>query len=308
MEKVNKKFWTRGRKRLLFYTLILALPVIHFLIFYVYINFNSIIMAFQSYKAKPSSTGYDITFAGFDNFVAVFDRLKTQPWVFTNSLWHYLIGLCVSMPLSLFLSFYLYKKAPFAGLFKVILFIPGVVSGVVFVLLYKYIVTDVWIALFDTKSGLLGMGADTKLWTTIFYNFWVGLGGHFLLYSGGMSNINESIVESAKLDGANTFQEMLHITLPMIYPTIVTFIVIEMSSLFVNQRNLYTFFQEGAEELSTLGYVLFVQTLHGDLIMDNPKWMSYSELTALGLMMTAVLMPLTLGIKKILEKVGPSVD
>ncbi len=307
METTKTKFWTRGKKRLLFYTLILALPVIHFIIFYIYVNFNSIIMASQEYTANKDTTGYTITFAGLDNFKKVFEKLKPQPWLFSNALMHYAISLIIATPLSLLISFYLYKKAPFAGFFKVILFIPGILSGVIFVMIFKYMVTDVWSYLFKT-SGLLDSGAMTMFWTLIFYNFWHGLGGHFLLYTGGMSGINESIVESAKLDGANIFQEMIYITFPMIYPTFVTFFVIELSGLFVNQRNLYTFFREGAEDLSTLGYVLFVQTLHADVLVTDPKWMTYGELTALGLMCTAVLMPLTLGAKKLLEKIGPSVD
>ncbi|MBQ7913648.1 MAG: hypothetical protein IJ506_02455, partial [Clostridia bacterium] len=55
-----KKGWTRKQKRLLFCSLILAVPILQFILFYVYVNLNSILLAFQTYERKSGATGYNI--------------------------------------------------------------------------------------------------------------------------------------------------------------------------------------------------------------------------------------------------------
>ena len=305
-----KKGWTRKQKRLLFCSLILAVPILQFILFYVYVNLNSILLAFQTYERKSGATGYNITFAGFDNFVEAFHVISDRGYLFTNSLIHYFVGLLISMPLSWLLSYYIYKKGAGAGFFKVILYLPHILSSVVFVSIYRFIVTDMWMELFDTAGLLSPTRPTANFWAILFYNFWIGLGGHFLLYLGSMNGINESIIESAELDGVNRWQEFFHIILPMIYPTIVTFVVIGLSGVFTNQRELYTFFEQNAvgdENMSVIGYFLYVRTLGGSLF-GSSREMSYGELSALGIMFTAVVLPLTLGVKRLMEKKGPSVD
>ena len=61
----------RFDKKLLFYIGLLALPLLQFSIFYIYVNFNSIILAFKKYDVIEFS--YD--FVGFGNFETVFDNI-----------------------------------------------------------------------------------------------------------------------------------------------------------------------------------------------------------------------------------------
>ena len=62
----TKPTLSRKSKRLIFFICILALPLIQFAIFYLYVNFNSIILAFQNYAQKDGELGYNVTFAGFN--------------------------------------------------------------------------------------------------------------------------------------------------------------------------------------------------------------------------------------------------
>ncbi len=127
------------------------------------------------------------------------------------------------------------------------------------------------------------------------------------MFSGAMSGIDESIVESAQLDGANAIQEFIRITVPLIWPTFVSFLTINFTGLFTNQMHLHTLFGNDADELSTLGYYLYVNSHRGELVATD-KVPSFSVLSAIGLMTTAVMLPLTLGLRKALRKFGPSVD
>jgi hypothetical protein len=95
----------------------------------------------------------------------------------------------------------------------------------------------------------------------------------------------------------------------MIWPTFVSFIVINFTGLFTDQMHLHTFFDSKADEsISTFGYYLYLNSASGELIDFGGSAPVFSVQAAMGLVMTAVMLPLTLGLRKGLRKFGPSVD
>ena len=301
----------RSTKRTIFYIAIMALPILLFCIFYVYVNLSVVTLAFKEYEITPN--GYVASFAGFKNFKAVFDVFKTGDNV--DMIWTSLaatgINIVISMPLSLFFSFYIYKKGVLAGFFKVILFLPQVVSTVVLSLLFKYIVTDVYVAITGAEAGLFS-SESTAYPTLFFYSLWVGFGVNILLYSGAMSSINDSVVESPHLDGVNAAQEFCYITFPLIYSTFVTFLITSFAAIFTNQLNIYTFFGENTS-LKTVGYYLFVQSYLAEPVSwtnaaSGTVYLSFSEISALGLIITVIVFPLTVLVKHLLQKYGPKTE
>ncbi len=308
----KSKFFTRKTKRLVFCTLVLALPVIQLAIFYFYTHINSFILAFQEYSIpQDGSLGYDIKISLSQNFSVAWNTFTESGYMLKNSLLLYACTLLVGMTLALVFSFYIYKGFSGSGFFKVTLFLPQIVSAVVLTLLFKYISDDVYKEVYrsmtgETTLGLL-MNPSTKLPTILIYNVWVGFGVNVLMFSGAMSGIDQSIVESAQLDGTTLIKEFFHITIPMIYPTFQTLVVVGMVGVFTNQMNLYTFFRDDALEVSTLGYFLYVQAQRSDVIAKE-GFLSYPELSALGLICTAIILPITICTRKLMAKFGPSVN
>ena len=300
---------SREKKRLIFYTLLMIYPVIHLSIFYVYANVSALAMAFQRYSEGTTSQ-YQIDFVFLDNFKRIIELFSIQKYqeMIWNSLLLYVLRLGVGMTLALVFSYYIYKKFALSQLFRVMLYLPTIISGVVLTLLYEYIVEDVYVALFNVEQGLM---TTNKMEVVIFYNLWTGFGMNILMYSGAMSGINESVSESAQLDGVNVVTEFIFITLPMIFPTVITFLVMGISAIFTDQMGLFTFFKDTAT-FQTVGYFIYIQSLQSNLI--PPKtiaekemlYLSYSEISALGLMITAVILPITLTVRHLLEKYGPS--
>ena len=126
-----------------------------------------------------------------------------------------------------------------------------------------------------------------------------------------MSGINESVVESARLDGVNIVQEFIHITLPLIYPTIVTFIVINISGIFTNTYAVLDLFGIHSVEVNNMGSWLYTKAeaaQKGRIWAEEYRQVNYSVLSAIGLILTAIVFPVVLIIKKLLEKYGPRVD
>jgi multiple sugar transport system permease protein len=132
-----------------------------------------------------------------------------------------------------------------------------------------------------------------------------GLGGSMILWLAQLKNVPVSLYESARLDGANSMQEFIHITLPSVYPVITTFLVVGIAQIFMNQGAIYTFYQDSPPDpkLYTLGYYLFVR-----VIGRSASLADYPYAAAGGLLFTCVAIPLTLFGKWALEKFGPKED
>ena len=309
-----KRINYRKRNRNLFFACIVALPVLQFCLCYIYVNINSFILAFQHYEFAVEGLGFDITFAGLSNFKEAMTLMLDRAHYLKNTLLLFFWTTVIGMTLALLFSYYIYKKYPMGELFRVVLFLPKILSGVVFCLLFKYITGGVYqyIAqtLFHVENPLpLLYNPETQLATVLFYSVWVSFGVNVLMFSGSMSGIDEAIVESAQLDGTNAVQEFIYITIPMIWPTFVSFLVINFTGLFTDQMHLFTFFGTSADDtISTFGYYLYLNSAHGELINLGGKTPVFSVQAAMGLLITAVMLPLTLGLRKGLRKFGPSVD
>ncbi len=292
------------RNKLIFYTLMMALPIIQFIIFWIFVNINSILLAFRTWDFDRG----DYVWNGLKTFGNVVNLFKEAPFMLSaikNSVIVYLIGLVLGTPLSLIFSFYLYKKKILSGLFKTILFLPHILSALIMVLLYKYMVDRAIPAVHEmiTGSAMKGLIAntDTRLYAILFYNVWTGFGTSTMMYLGAMSGISDSVVEAAELDGITPLQELWYITIPLIWPTFTTFVVVGFVGLFTGQMNLYNFYGDDAPyALYTFGYYLYKAAKEAAPLPQN-----YPDIAALGLCFTAIAAPCTLLLRKMLDKFGP---
>lgn len=291
----------RDRNDVIFYICMLAIPVTNILIFYFGVNFNSILLSFQKYD--PYAEKY--LFNGFENFEWVFAMFKDDTFLqaLKNSVIAYLYGYTISESLCIVVSYFMYKKFKGGKVFRILLFLPSIVSAIVMTIMFKYFVErfipEISQLLFDkTISGLLS-NQDTVFPTLIFYGIWTGLGSGILIYTGTMNSINESLSEYAKLDGLNDLQELVYIVIPSIWPTFVTFFVANFSGILSSQLNLYNFYAANASSrLWTVGYYMYKETLTAGKIQ-------YTTLSAMGLMFTIIMAPTTLLARWALLRFGP---
>ena len=274
-----KKKKSKTRKQFLFLIAITAVPLVQFAIFYVGVNLNSILLAFRYYSFD---TGY--SFAGFGNFERVFYEIANNALYKTmlvNSLITYVVYVGVGI-------------------------LPSIISSVIMVLLFKYFtesaIPTLLNNLFDIEmSGFLST-TKTAQPVLLFYMVWAGFGPQILMFTGAMNNISDAVVESAQMDGITPVKEFVFITVPLIWPTFVTFMVVSVAGIFTNQLNLYSFFGTGATtSLWTFGYYLYHQASMSNL----PE---YPFLAAVGILFTLIAVPLTFLVRWLLEKFGPSAD
>lgn len=318
MQKRTTKAMTRTQKRILFTVCMLAIPLLQFSIFWVYGNFSSFLLAFQSFQPKEGALGYDISFAGFDNFKEAWRIMfSATGWeMIKNSLILYACNLIIVTVFALMFSYYIAKKRFMSGTFRVLLYLPHVVSSLVLAVLYRYLVTDVYMYVAEFFTGVKPQGGlfdnpDTQYGAVLFYNVWIGFGINVVLYTNAMSGINASLIEAAQMDGANILQEFVYIYFPMIYSTFVTFIVIGLGGLFTNQMNLLGFFGgTGKNYFNVFGFYLYdgartAQYAKSELSLGQA---TLSTLSAVGLLITAIIAPVSLFTRKFLREHGPRVD
>ena len=314
----QKKMLTRRTKRAIFYTLLVFFPMFQWCVMYVGVHINTFVLAFQTYDPET----FTLSFAGFKNFQDAWYYMfaPERSYLWKNSATYIGCALIIRQTLTLAFSFYIYKKFPGASLFKVMLFLPGIVSTLVYSWAFRAISGDVLPFYFGVERGLLG-GAHTFT-IMIFYNLWLGFGSQMLIYSSGMSGIDGSIVEAAQVDGATLMQEFFHITIPMISRTIMIFLITGLTTFFSNALGLYDFFGINAGTAGTIGYQVYVDTIganytnvlippsyteQGEYISGTYK-VSYMTLSAIGLMESLFLIPAVMGMRWFINKVAPSAD
>ena len=307
----TKKIGRIGLRRSLpFYCIMIAWPVLQFCVFYIGVNLNSILLAFKDFGLSQTEFKWS-----FNNFKLWLDFSNSSygayiPKALVVSLKAYAISLVVGLPLGLFFSYYIFKKLPMSGFFRVVLFIPTIVSSIVLVSMYRLFVNNVVFELAE-QWGLVSSSAlpfldstDDRFATMMIYNVFVSFGTSVLMYSNKMSTISPEIIESAQLDGAGALKEFFYIVFPMTFSTISVFLITGIAGIFTNQINNFAFFAatpKAYDETRTIGYLLYHRTRHA----GQNDW-EYPPIAALGILLTLIVLPLTFLARYCFERFGPS--
>ena len=116
-----------------------------------------------------------------------------------------------------------------------------------------------------------------------------------------MKEIDDGILEAAQVDGvSNMFQELFYIILPLIYPTITTFLITGFTAILTTDGSLITLYYENAPtSVSNMGYYFW------KLVKKSTSYVDYPELAAGGLLMTVIVAPLTILLRWFLKKIDP---
>lgn len=289
----------RDKGEFIFFLSLIAIPILQVAIFYFYVNFNSVMMAFKSYYTLEDKYVWDFGV----NFVRIWNELGSSIiWdALKNSVIVWLFTAVLGTLLSILFSYYIFKKWMLGKVFKFFLFLPTVLPSILLVIMFKYFVNEAipnYIMEFipGTKVSALLQDKTFKMPLIIFYNLWVCFGAQILIYSGAMDQIPSEILEAGKVDGVSPIREFFSLVFPMVLPTVATFFIASVATLFTNQANLYAFFGDklGFENY-TIGYYLFVL-----VNKEGNGKTEYTYASALGVVCTLIALPLTLLARKLL--------
>lgn len=168
--------------------------------------------------------GFDLSFAGMRNFVRVFTR-DTDYWRSLGTTFILAFGkLAVEIPLALFLAILLTKKLVGSGFFRVILFLPAIIStavvGLIFTLMFG--TYDGIINVMLTEVGLVAEHINWfgNKWTALTMigaaSVWQNVGVNMIFFMVALQQIPTELYECSDLDGVPPFKVFWYITLPLI--------------------------------------------------------------------------------------------
>jgi ABC-type sugar transport system permease subunit len=307
--KNKMKTWDK-----IFIVSILILPIAYFLVFWLYANLQSFAMAFQ----LPTGA-WDTEFI---TWKSVFARFQDgELWGALRNTFLYFAKDLIFLPFHVIVAYFLFRRVPGYRIYQVALYIPAMISGVVYVTAFKeFLSADGPIGVLIQKCidspGAFGRWFSSKIPeipeffknetyatpTILIYTIWLGWAGNMLLLGGSMARIPVEVLESARLDGVNIFQEIFIMIFPLLWNTLSTFIILQMTGVFGAGGPILLFMGNSAQDYgtTTLGYWIFIQ-------IKYTGESAYNEVAATGLLLTAVGVPIILTIRKLIEKI-PTVD
>lgn len=280
-------------------------PIANFILFYIVPNGSAFLMAFHDKNGQW----------GFDNFIRFFESLKTQDSEFQialrNTAITFFIGL-VAFPFKIMVSYFIYKKIPFAGFYRIIFFLPSIIVGTVVAMVFQYMVSPngfiaEWVGKMcglDYSPELLADSrfANQTLWIEM---LWISFAGDLIVWLGNFTRIPTELLETGRLDGTNWFTEFTKIVVPLVWPTVALSLTVKFcgilgasTSAFLLTRGDY-----GTMTLSTW-LTLQLYNFSGDAYTSNV----YNYMSAVGVTMTVISVLIGQIVRKICDKAFTEVE
>jgi ABC-type sugar transport system permease subunit len=246
-----------ARRRLLTYQarlkgvgFLFTLPaVVFFMVFFLYPVVQAIRVSFTSWNLFTPAQ-----YIGFKNFS---DMVGDD--AFHNALrvtvTYGLITTFFVFLISLGLALLTDRPGRLAGTAETLYFLPAVLPLAVVAILWSYMldnvgfVNDMARSLFGTSFSFLA-SSKTALYTIVFVEVWADSGYFMLLFKAGLRAIPPSFYDAARIDGANPFDVLRHVTLPLLRPTIFVVITICLINTF-QQFDLFYLMTSGGPGDST---------------------------------------------------------
>lgn len=220
------------------------------------------------------------TFVGLKNYIDLFQN-NTFLLALKNTAVFTLIAITLLMIISFLIALFLNSFNQISSFFRSSLLIPVVVPVASLIC--------VWQVLFDDYGAVNKLLNDIGINTVEFFNsgfsmvmiiliyVWKYCGFCVILFTAGLANVNQSLYESARLDGANSFKLVTKITIPMITPTTFFVFLMEIIYSFKIFREVFALFGDYPNE-----NVYFLQ----NFINNNYYNLNYPRLSSASIILS----------------------
>lgn len=211
--------------------IMLALPVIGFLVLKIYPILWTFRWSFFSYNGVKSQT----RFIGLDNFKTIFTTDFSYWKVWGNTLLISIVKLPLEIILAMGLALMLNKKLKGTGIYQALYYLPHIISvaivGLIFSNMFNFngSINEILkgfgiikenVDWFSNKSTAIGMIVVGSVWTHF--------GVNIMYLLAALANVPDDLYESAEIDGATSVRKFFSITLPMIAPIFQTILLLSI--------------------------------------------------------------------------------
>lgn len=308
-EKKKARKYGLKREQVIFIIVMLAYPVLHFLVNWLYINLKTITLSFTRYNILAGE--FQIPGNIFYNYKMWIDRIINEEkyrMILVNSFIYFPVTCFITLPLSVICSYFLYRKVPGHGIYKVIFFLPSILPVVVLTMAFRFA--------FDTYGYInailknIGFASPPSWFGTegltpfmiFFYCVWAGIGYNVVLLSGAMARVPTEVIEYGRLEGIGMWREMFEIVVPMIWPTIVTLFTVGMNTVLTIYLQAY--FLMGATTKGEFHTGTIALYIFGNYSNE----MQIPQLSSFGLLCSLIYVPIIFLARFIMNKFFAEVD
>jgi len=232
---------------------------VFFVIFVLYPIVYGIIASFRDWGSRVGERGI---FVGFSNYVKLFSDYVF--WLSFRNTWIYVfVATVITCCLGLFLALLL--ERPLRGLqsMRGIIFFPYLLPWAAVAMIWAWLLSPNY----GLINAILNINIDwlrrpeTALWALIFIYSWKMIGYTFIFFLAGLQVIPQSLHEAAIVDGASPLQRLLHITFPLLTPTLFFLILISITTALQSIDLVYILTRGGpANSTNMLIYYIYQQT------------------------------------------------
>lgn len=297
---------SRRRNEIGFIVCMLIIPIVHFLVFWLYVNFDSILLAFQRVDVLTGQEYY--TTYNFEHVFELLQSRSSQLWqAIQNTLITWSFTTLFMFPLSILWSYFLYKKILLGSFFRTMFYIPSIINAVALAAIFHHIVAsdgpigllfnllypDEYVPAFLTEKGY-------AMKIVLFYVFWTGFGGNLILLNGAMGRVPKEMIESAMIDGIGMWRELFSFILPLSWPTLSTLIIFSFTGLFTSSGPILLL-TAGRGETYTISFWIF------EMVYGEDATLPYIA-SAMGLLFTVIGLPIVLIIRHFINKIYEDVE
>ena len=228
------------------------------LVFFFIPFFQTIGLSFFDY----SSSLYNPTFNGIDNYIKLFKEPVFYKVMF-NTFMYLVIAVPFLVLFPLFVAVLINQKIRGITLYKILIYLPVIVSIVVAAIAFKWLyagqgVLNYILSLFHIEP--IGWLVDTKwaLFSVAVVTIWKGIGYYMMIYLASLMSVPQELYEACDIDGANFLQKHLTVTIPHIMPTIALVSTISIISAMKVFAEIYVMTKGGPLDSSkTIVYYIY---------------------------------------------------
>ncbi|MCK5683191.1 sugar ABC transporter permease [bacterium] len=290
---------------LLVYIVFLAYPVIYsfFLSFHKVSIYTDMFDVFRELK-----------FVGFSNYIQIITKDYNFWWSLVLTFFYAIMTIPAGIFLSLFLAIMLNNKLKGKTFFRAAYFLPNVldmfVIGTIWVFIYAPTfgiivrVLNFFGITYFNSTGLLG-NPYTALASIGFAMVLKGCGFGMILFLVALQNIPESVYEAAKIDGANWWQELKHITIPLLKPVFLFLIVTGIMAGLNAFTEIYAMTNSsGGPNIVIAGKTMGATSISGFYLWKQFDFGRYGYAASISYVMLAIALTLTYINFKIIKPYG----
>jgi raffinose/stachyose/melibiose transport system permease protein len=226
---MNKKKWKDAGLFTLFvgpvllaFTLVVLIPF-----------FTGIYYAFTDWNGITGT----VKWVGLDNFKYLFSEDKQFQQSFMLTTKYTVVSIILTNAIGFGLALLVAQRLKTRNLLRTVFFMPNLIGGLILGFIWQFIFVKGFASIGELTGiplfELAWLGdANTAFWGIVIVSLWQGAGYIMIIYIAALQNVPQELIEAARIDGANRFQILRHITMPLVAPAVTICLFLTTASSF----------------------------------------------------------------------------